>query len=121
MFSADVYFNQNMEFTKEKDSKIDKSYIMFTRTMIRHWGSYYIDDKCSHPFIQKVKLDENNNLILEGEPIDMLYNIQAVTPPVEMTAEQFSISPNEKYVAFSVHLRNREHSWNTNFDIFFMI
>ena len=119
MFSADVYFNQNMEFTKEKDSKIDKSYIMFTRTMIRHWGSYYIDDKCSHPFIQKVKLDENNNLILEGEPIDMLYNIQAVTPPVEMTAEQFSISPNEKYVAFSVHLRNREHSWNTNFDIFF--
>ena len=86
--------------------------------MIRHWNSYYSDDKCSHPFIQRVKLDESKNLILEGEPIDMLFNIQAVSPPVEMNAEQFSISPNEKYVTFSVHLRNKENSWNTNFDIY---
>ena len=39
------------------------------------------------------------------------------SPPIEYGSEQFDISSNEKYIAFSVHRKDRNMSWTTKWDI----
>jgi len=118
LFSAEVFYNENMEKSDEKIKEEEKKdYSVYTKTMIRHWDIWYTEGKCTHPFIQKIKF-ENSIPSLDEKEIDILYNNESDSPPLELGSEEFSISNDNKFISFSAIKRNKEHSWNTKWDIY---
>jgi dipeptidyl aminopeptidase/acylaminoacyl peptidase len=67
--------------------------------------------------MQKIK-NENDKPALDGEPIDLLLNQRVCSPPLEGGTEAFSISPDEKYIAFAGHKKDEEMAYNTKWDIY---
>lgn len=125
MFSTDMHITcPVMKCTSEKLEAIKKrgenTYQEYTSLMVRHWDFWYKQGINSHPFYQNIKLNDDGKIVLDGDPFDCLLHISAASPPIENGNEQFSISSNGKYVAFSVHIVNHEMSWTTKWDIFLM-
>ena len=124
MFSADMLTTcETMQCTADNDKKIEErgsnTYQEYTKLMVRHWDFWYKQGYNSHPFYQKLKLSEDKTKIeLDGEPVDMLSTQQKNSPPIENGPEQFSISNNEKFIAFSVHEDDEKMSYNTKWDIY---
>ena len=87
--------------------------------MIRHWDVWYTQGSASHPFYQKIKLnEETQELELDGDAVDLLLKKELSSPPIEGGSDQFSISYDGKLLAFSVHTKNREMAWTTKWDIY---
>lgn len=124
VFSTDMYIScGNMQCTADNDKKIEargeNTYQEYTKLMVRHWDFWYKQGYDSHPFYQKIKLSEDGTKVeLDGEPFDMLLNLDSVSPPIENGPEQFSISNDNNLIAFSVHVNDREMAWNTKWDIY---
>ena len=122
VFSAEVYYEcKDFNCTKEKDDEVAKrgsnTYSIYTKLMMRHWDFWYQEGKSSHPFYQKI-INENGIPKLEGNPIDMMQDKIFCSPPLENGAEQFSISNDGNYVAFSAHNKDEKMSYNTKWEIY---
>ena len=122
VFSAEVYYDcQDFKCTKDRDDEVAKrgsnTYSIYTRLMMRHWDTWYTEGKSSHPFYQKLKMTDNKPA-LDGNPVDMMQDEIYCSPPLENGAEQFSISFDGNYVAFSAHNKNRTMAYNTKWDIY---
>ena len=121
VFSADMFYDCNdmtcsAKKFKEISDRGSNSYSIYTELMIRHWDIWYTEGAASHVFYQKIKT-EDNLPILDGEPVDMIVNQKLCSPPIESGSEQFDISSDENYIAFSVHKKDRTMSWTTKWDI----
>ncbi len=121
VFSADMFYDCNdmtcsAKKFKEISDRGSNSYSIYTELMIRHWDIWYTEGAASHVFYQKIK-NEDNLPILDGEPVDMIVNQKLCSPPIESGSEQFDISSDENYIAFSVHKKDRTMSWTTKWDI----
>ena len=121
VFSAEMFYDCNdMSCSAKKFKDISdrgpNSYSIYTELMIRHWDIWYTEGAASHVFYQKIK-NEDNVPKLDGDPVDMILNQKLCSPPIEFGSEQFDISSNEKYIAFSVHKKDRNMSWTTKWDI----
>ena len=73
VFSAEVYFDcEDLKCTKDRNDEVAKrgtnTYSIHTKLMMRHWDFWYTEGKDSHPFYQKLKL-ENNKPALDGKPV----------------------------------------------------
>jgi dipeptidyl aminopeptidase/acylaminoacyl peptidase len=101
---------------KEISDRGSNSYSIYTELMIRHWDHWYTEGSASHVFYQKIK-NVDNMPVLDGNPVDMINKQNLCSPPIEYGSEQFDISSNEKYIAFSVHRKDRNMSWTTKWDI----
>ena len=122
VFSAEVYFDcKDMQCTKDRNDEVAKrgsnTYSIYTKLMMRHWDFWYTEGKDSHPFYQKLKM-ENNVPKLDGEPVDMMLNQIYCSPPLENGPEQFSISDDGNLIAFSAHKKDEKMSYNTKWDIY---
>ena len=122
VFSAEVYFDcGDMQCTKDRNDEVAKrgsnTYSIYTKLMMRHWDFWYTEGKDSHPFYQKLKM-ENNEPKVSGNPVDMMKSEAFCSPPLENGAEQFSISDDGKLVAFSAHEKNEKMSYNTKWQIY---
>ena len=125
VFSAEVYFDcGDMQCTKDRNDEVAKrgsnTYSIYTKLMMRHWDFWYTEGKDSHPFYQKLIM-ENNEPKVSGDPVDMMKSEAFCSPPLENGAEQFSISDDGKLVAFSAHEKNEKMSYNTKWQIYLYI
>ena len=122
VFSAEVYFDcGDMQCTEDRNDEVAKrgsnTYSIYTKLMMRHWDFWYTEGKDSHPFYQKLKM-ENNEPKVSGDPVDMMKSEAFCSPPLENGAEHFSISDDGKLVAFSAHEKNEKMSYNTKWQIY---
>lgn len=127
VFSADVYYECGSDFkcTKDRDDEVAKrgsnTYFTYTKLMMRHWDHWYTEGKAYHAFYQKLGKDAEGKPTIEGEAIDLVDingDKEYQSPPIENGAEQFAISPDEKYIAFSALSRNKEMSYNTKWNVY---
>lgn len=124
MFSGEMYYScDTMQCTADLNAETAKrgenTYQIYDELMIRHWDVWYTQGAASHPFYQKIKMDdETKNIVLDGEPVDLLLKQALSSPPIEGGSDQFSISNDNKHIAFSVHKKDREMSWTTKWDIY---
>ena len=124
MFSAEMYYScDTMQCTADLNAEVAKrganTYQIYDQLMIRHWDVWYTQGSASHPFYQKIKLnEETQELELDGEAVDLLLKEELSSPPIEGGSDQFSISSNGNLLAFSVHTKNREMAWTTKWDIY---
>ena len=121
VFSAEMFYScEDMSCSAKKFKEISdrgpNSYSIYTELMIRHWDHWYTEGSASHVFYQKIK-NVDNMPVLDGNPVDMINKQNLCSPPIEYGSEQFDISSNEKYIAFSVHRKDRNMSWTTKWDI----
>ncbi len=122
VFSAEVYFDcEDLKCTKDRNDEVAKrgtnTYSIYTKLMMRHWDFWYTEGKDSHPFYQKLKL-ENNKPALDGKPVDMMFNQIYCSPPLENGPEQFSINDDGTMVAFSAHSKDEKMSYNTKWEVY---
>ena len=122
VFSTDMYVDceNDMQCTADKDAEVaargSNSYQVYTKLMSRHWDFWYTEGKMSHIFYQKLKL-EGNNVIVDGEHVDLLAKQSIASPPIENGPEQFSISNEQNLIAFSTHAIDKKMAHNTKWDI----
>lgn len=122
VFSTGMYYEcKTMNCTAQKNEEVakrgDHTYMEYTKLMVRHWDTWYTEGKADHPFYQKIA-KEGNNYKLINEPIDMLLNQEASSPPIEGGSNSFSISEDESKIAFMVHQKDRTMAWNTKWNVY---
>ena len=123
VFSAEVYFDcDDFQCTKDRNDEVAKrgtnTYSTYTKLMMRHWDFWYTEGKDAHPFYQKLKMVDNKPS-LDGGAIDMMeQRKENCSPPLENGAEQFSISADGNFVAFSAHKKDQAMSYNTKWDLY---
>ena len=111
----------DMECTAKEEEEIKQrganTYQIYTELMVRHWDHWYVENETSHVWMQK--LEESETPTLKEGPIDLLSSNKHVSsPPFEGGSDQFSISPDEKYIAFSGQEKNEKMAYNTKWDIY---
>ena len=47
-----------------------------------HWDHWLVEGKGSHLFVQKIKLGDNNDIILDGVASDVTKKMEIYTPPL---------------------------------------
>ena len=112
----------DMECTAKEEEEIKKrganTYQIYTELMVRHWDLWYVEGETSHVWMQKLSI-ENDKPVLSGNAIDLLSTKKNVcSPPFEGGSDQFNISPDEKYIAFSGHEKNENMAFSTKWDIY---
>ena len=123
VFSAFMFDKcDDMQCTADEEKEIknrgENTYQIYTELMVRHWDHWYVENETSHVWMQKLN-SEDGKPTLSGDAIDLLStNKHVCSPPFEGGADQFSISPDENYIAFSGHEKNEKMAYNTKWDIY---
>ena len=88
--------------------------MVFDRLFVRHWDTY-ADGTRSHLFA--LALDDGG--IATGQPTPLMKGLDGDTPVKPFGDENdFTISPDNRTVLFSVRIAGRTEAWSTNHDIF---
>ena len=121
VFSTDFYFQcETMECTKDLiDKESEQDYQVYTKLFMFHWDHWLVEGKGSHLFVQRIKL-EDNNIILDGDAFDVTKKMEIFTPPLFTDYSNYDISCDGEKIAFSAHLRNREESWKTGWNTYYL-
>ena len=121
VFSTDFYFQcETMECTKDLiDKESEQDYQVYTKLFMFHWDHWLVEGKGSHLFVQRIKL-EDNNIILDGDAFDVTKKMEIFTPPLFTDYSNYDISCDGEKITFSVHLRNREESWKTGWNTYYL-
>ena len=121
VFSTDFYFQcETMECTKDLiDKESEQDYQVYTKLFMFHWDHWLVEGKGSHLFVQRIKL-EDNNIILDGDAFDVTKKMEIFTPPLFTDYSNYDISCDGEKITFSAHLRNREESWKTGWNTYYL-
>ena len=121
IFSTEVYFQcETMQCSKDLiDKESDQDYQVYTKLFMFHWDHWLVEGKGSHLFIQKIKLDENNNIVLDGDAFDATKKMEINTPPLFTDFSNYDISGDGTKIAFSAHLRNEVEAIKTGFKTYY--
>ena len=94
IFSTDFYFEcETMECTKDLiDKESQQDYQVYTKNFMFHWDHWLVEGKGSHLFIQKIKLGDNNDIILDGTSFDVTKKMEIYTPPLFTDFSNYDIS-----------------------------
>ena len=121
IFSTDFYFKcETMECSKnltEKESQQD--YQVYTKLFMFHWDHWLVEGKGSHLFVQKIKLGDNNDIILDGDVSDVTKKMEIYTPPLFTDFSNYDISKDGDKIAFSAHIRNKDEALKTGWETYY--
>ncbi len=111
-FTMEVYPDaKTLAETAERDEARAASKVqarVYENLLFRHWDSWE-DGKRSHVFVWN---------LAGGDPIDLMQGADMDSPPRPFGgAEEISIAPDGKEIAFTAKNDGRENAWTTNLDV----
>ncbi len=109
---SDKPFKESDEANKKKKEEIEKSPVkakVHTKLFYRHWDSY-VEDKRQHLFVMSAD---------GGEPKDLTPGDRDAYPTSDTFSigDDFTFSPDSKYILFTAPPDKSEEAWSTNYDI----
>ena len=121
IFSTDFYFEcETMECSKKLiDKESQQDYQVYTKLFMFHWDHWLVEGKGSHLFIQRIKLGDNNNIILDGEVFDATKKMEIYAPPLFTDFSNYDISCDGEKIAFSAHIRNKDEAVKTGWETYY--
>ena len=121
IFSTDFYFEcETMQCSKDLiDKESQQDYQVYTKLFMFHWDHWLVEGKGSHLFVQRIKLGDNNDIVLDGDAFDATKKMEIYTPPLFTDFSNYDISPNGEKIAFSAHIRNKDEAVKTGWETYF--
>ena len=121
IFSTEVYFKcETMECSKDLINKeSEQDYQVYTKLFMFHWDHWLVEGKGSHLFIQKIKKENDDNILLDGDAFDVTKKMEIYTPPLFTDFSNYDLSPDGKIIAFSAHLRDKDEALKTGWKTYY--
>jgi acylaminoacyl-peptidase len=87
--------------------------VVHDRLFVSHWDTW-ADGTQNH--LYAVKLDDRG--VAAGAPVSLMHGFDGDSPTKPFGGdEDFTITPDSQFVAFSAKVAGKDESWTTNFDI----